>query len=598
MTESLSLRHDVMKKKAKLLWWVFSEQFKISRVFFVWKFFYSIFDGLSSIALVYFSAQMLSSATKVALASAPTGEFYRWLFYLVFLQIVEKFILTTNSIIDTKLNNIYQTAFNKKIMIKMYELSQSQFESEEFTTAMERAHDGLNSTGRMLTEISWLTSSVVRFFGAFLAIFAVSPLVGIIVILLSIPGILLGLKQNRYSEKVYRDTEPLERITYRTRWLLVDPHSMPEVRLINGFSHLLKQWIKYKTKTDDAYYRMMRRNNLEATFTDLTEPLASTIATVLFFRSLVAGSIALDRFLFLRGLTEQLVNSVNAISNSLQSMDQRFIELENFKVILDLHTDLPNGTIIVDRPLTIEFCDVSFRYPTAEKNTLEGISFVIVPGSKIALVGENGAGKSTLLKLILRQYLPTSGQILVNGVDIADIEQESYYAAISNLSQNFLTVSHLTIKDNLTLGVEDLPKESIEHALELVGASDFVKKLKHKLDSRLDTSFKDGTDLSGGQLQRLGVARALLRDGDIMILDEPTSAIDAKAEFSIFNNIYKEHEGRTTLIVSHRFSTVRKADAIIVMADGKIIEYGSHEELLAFNGLYKEMFELQAEGYK
>ena len=587
-----------MKKKSKLLLWVFTEQLKISRTFFVWKIFYSIYDGLSSIVTVYVSAQVLTSVTEVALSNRPSADVYRWILFLLLIEVIQKFILTANTTIDTKFNNTFQTAFNKKIMMKMYELSQAQFESEDFNTAIERAQDGLYSTSRMLNEISWLTSSAVRFVGAFFAIITVSPLVGVVVILLSIPGILLGLKQNRYSEQVYREVEPTERIASRTRWLLVDPRSMPEIRLINGFSQLLKQWEKHKEKTDDTYYRMTRRNNIQATFTELAEPLTGTIATMLFFRSLVAGTIALDRFIFLRGLTEQLVGSVSAIANSLQSMDQRFIELDNFKTILDITTDLPNGTVIVDRPLTIEFSNVSFRYPTADENTLDNISFVIVPGSKLALVGENGAGKSTLLKLILRQYLPSSGQILVNGIDISEIEQESYYSAISNLSQDFLTVSHLTIEDNLTLGIDDPEEDKMHHALKLVGADGFVEKLKHGLHSRLDTSFKDGTDLSGGQLQRLGVARAILRDGDIMILDEPTSAIDAKAEFSIFNNIYLEHEGRTTLIVSHRFSTVRKADAIIVMADGKIIEYGSHEELLDFGGLYKEMFELQAEGYR
>jgi ATP-binding cassette subfamily B protein len=201
--------------------------------------------------------------------------------------------------------------------------------------------------------------------------------------------------------------------------------------------------------------------------------------------------------------------------------------------------------------------------------------------------------------LLLRQYLPTQGTITVNGVDIKDIQLDSYYNAISNLSQDFLIVDHLSIKDNLLMGIDrKVPNSEIQDAAELVGASNFIAQLPHKLNQRLDPSFEDGTSLSGGQRQRLGVARALLRDGDMMILDEPTSAIDAKGEYLIFNNLYKSHADRTALIVSHRFSTVRKADKIIVMEKGKITEYGSHEELLAYNGLYKEMFEVQAEGYR
>jgi ATP-binding cassette subfamily B protein len=214
-------------------------------------------------------------------------------------------------------------------------------------------------------------------------------------------------------------------------------------------------------------------------------------------------------------------------------------------------------------------------------------------------VGENGAGKTTLIKLLLRQYLPTEGTITINGTDIRDIEQESYYTAISNLSQEFLIVQHLSIKDNLVMGLSQEPSdEEIYNTTDLVGATGFVHKLSQKLNTRLDTSFDGGTNLSGGQKQLLGVARALLRNGDVMILDEPTSAIDAKAEYIIFNNIYKSHDSKTIVIVSHRFSTVRKADKIIVMERGKITEYGTHEELLKKSGLYKEMFEAQAEGYR
>ena len=577
---------------------MFSEQFRISRPLFVWKFIYAIYDGLSSIFYVYVAAQIINSVTKVALSNGTASEVYRWIALLLVTEVAMKFITTINTLFDRKLGDKVELAFNNKIMSKMYDLAQEQFEDEKFNTKIGRAHDGLNAAGRTLTEISWLTSSVVRFFGAFFIIIAVSPWVGILVVVFSIPGILLGIYQNRYSEKVYKENEPTERIAYRTRWLLIDPHSMPEIRLVNGFSALLRQWETYKVKMDNSYYEMTRKNSIRGLVTDLSQPLVETIATVIYFQSLVAGSIGLDKFIFLRGLTEQFVNSVDAIATSFQNMDQRFIELANFREILNLETSLANGTVVVEKPLTIEFSNVSFHYPSAEKNVLDDISFVILPGSKLALVGENGAGKSTLLKLLQRQYLPTSGQILVNGVDIKDIEQESYYSELSSLSQDFLTVSHLTIKDNITLGTSGRSTEKIDHVLELVGADGFVGRLKHKLETRLDTSFKDGTDLSGGQLQRLGVARAILRDGDIMILDEPTSAVDAKAEFSIFNNIYKEHEGRTTLIVSHRFSTVRKADAIIVMDGGRITEYGSHEELLKHGGLYKEMFEIQAEGYK
>jgi len=279
-------------------------------------------------------------------------------------------------------------------------------------------------------------------------------------------------------------------------------------------------------------------------------------------------------------------------------MDELVINIGNYIDVQDEEPAIPSGSITVTAPLTIEFMNVSFSYPNSAEPVLRDVSFKLFAGSKLAIVGENGAGKSTLIKLLQRQYLPSGGQILVNGHSIVDIDEASYYAQLSSLSQDFLIINHLTVFDNLILGAKrKISEKDVQKALELAGA-EFVNTLPFGAKTRLDSSFKDGTNLSGGQLQRLGVARTLLRGGDVLILDEPTSAIDAKAEFKIFNNIYESHAGKTTLIISHRFSTVRKAEKIMVMEKGRVTEYGTHEELLEFGRTYKEMFDLQAEGYR
>jgi ATP-binding cassette subfamily B protein len=381
--------------------------------------------------------------------------------------------------------------------------------------------------------------------------------------------------------------------------MLIDPAYMPEIRLMNAFRRMVSTWVSHTKKSNNIIYKYQLQTVKYDLATEAVQPIISFGANIYFFKLLLAGTIGLDKFIFMRGMLEQASNGAARVAESIRRLHELFIILQNFDEIYSTPPAIPNGSIEVERPLTIEFKNVSFAYPGTSQNVLEDISFVIAPGSKLALVGENGAGKTTLVKLLLRQYLPNSGTIAVNGTDIKDVDQESYYAAVSNLSQDFLIVDHLTIKDNLVMGINaNKSDEEIYAVTDLVNATGFLQKLPHKLGSRLDNSFDDGTNLSGGQRQRLGVARALLRNGDMMILDEPTSAIDAKAEYLIFNNIYKAHAGRTTLIVSHRFSTVRKADKIIVMEQGKITEYGSHEELLEYGGLYKEMFEAQAEGYK
>lgn len=594
----LSPPNILMKKRIKLTWWLLKEQIKVSRWFFIWKIIYSVYDGLSSLAVVYITAQLISSVTKVAFSQGTSRDVYKWLVILLATEIFIQIMTIISSLFEARYRQKVELRFNELLMQKMYSLNQEQFEDEEFNTKLGRATDGLYSMQRTMDELSWLISSLVRFTGAMTAIIIVSPIVGVAIVVLTIPSSLVRFKQNRLQEKVYKEVEPLERITYRTRWLLIDPQTMPEIRLINGFGNLLGHWKKNKQSMDAQYFDLEKKSAVLRLLSNLSEPVLYFGSLFYFFRLLMSGSLGLEQFLFMRGLLEQAVNSASSFAGSFEQLDEMFINIDNFAVILDTAPAIPNGETKVSRPLTIEFKDVSFTYPSSKKQILHDISFLIVPGSKLALVGENGAGKSTLLKLLLRQYLPTTGSITVNGVDIADVDTQSYYAALSNLSQDFLIASHLTIEDNISFGLEAVDDKNIENSLDLAGAWEFVEKLPHKTKQRLDTSFKDGTNLSGGQLQRIGVARALLRGGDVMILDEPTSAIDAKAEFNIFNNIYKEHAGRTTIIVSHRFSTVRKADAIIVMEGGTITEYGSHEELLAHGGLYKEMFEIQAEGYK
>lgn len=344
---------------------------------------------------------------------------------------------------------------------------------------------------------------------------------------------------------------------------------------------------------------MTRQSVKEDLPADLIEPAFSFGTTLYFLTKLASGAMGLDRFLFVRSLLLQASTAAGQLTNSFERIHELTINFHNFNEVY--HTDplIPDGTVLSEAPLEIAFDHVSFSYPGSQMKALDDVSFRLVPGSKLAIVGENGAGKSTIIKILLRQYLPDSGTITVNGHDIRSLEQASYYRCLAILSQNFLTVRHMTIKENLTLGLSrDVSDKEILETAHLVGADSFIAKLKHGLNERLDPSFKDGSGLSGGQLQRLGVARSLLRQSDLMILDEPTSAIDAKAEYDIFNNIYRAHADKTTLIISHRFSTVRKADQIMVMDKGKIVEYGSHEELIAFDGIYKEMFDIQAEGYK
>lgn len=589
-----------MKQKyLKSLLWIIKLQWQTSRLSFGWSIFNSAVNGLRPIAQAYALANLLASVSAAALQQANPRPVYMWLAALLAIELIGQIVTNIDRVARGRFQQKMDLVTNEQFFIKMYELSQEQFDDEEFNTKLDRARDSLHQIWRVLDEISWTASSFITFIGSIAAIIVVAPLVGGIIILTVIPTALLQIKQNKLREKVYKEIEPYERVAYRTRWLLIDPNFMPEVRLMSAFKKMVVAWRTHMKKSQDIVFKSDKRLLKYDVSTEAVQPLVAFGANIYFFRLLLAGTIGLDRFIFLRGMLEQAVVGATGFSSSVQRLHELSINLQNFSEIYDTPPAIPNGSVQISRPLTIEFKNVSFSYPGTNQLVLDDVSFAIVPGSKLALVGENGAGKSTIIKLLLRQYVPTTGTIVVNGTDIRDVELESYYSAISNLSQDFLLINHLPIRDNLAIGLPaSVSDDDIYISTDLVGATEFIQKLPHKLDTRLDNSFDDGSNLSGGQRQRLAVARALLRNGDIMILDEPTSAIDAKAEYNIFNNIYKSHAGKTTLIVSHRFSTVRKADKIIVMENGKITEYGSHEELLKHGGLYKEMFDAQAEGYK
>ena len=253
----------------------------------------------------------------------------------------------------------------------------------------------------------------------------------------------------------------------------------------------------------------------------------------------------------------------------------------------------------VPRPIEkgIAFRDVHFRYPNTERNILDGISFHIPPGETVAIVGKNGAGKTTLVKLITRMYDPMDGDIHIDNVPIHHYNLEDLRSQMSVVDQDFLKYQ-LSAQENIGLGNVDLLSqlEPIKAAAEKAGA-DFIDQLPNGYETILSPQFEGGTELSGGQWQKIAIARALLRDAQILILDEPTAALDVRSEHDIYARFQELTQEKTTLLISHRMSTVRMADRILVLDGGKLVEDGTHEQLMRDNGLYARLYTLQAEHY-
>jgi ATP-binding cassette subfamily B protein len=246
----------------------------------------------------------------------------------------------------------------------------------------------------------------------------------------------------------------------------------------------------------------------------------------------------------------------------------------------------------------IEFMDLSFTYPGGKEPALSGLNLEIRDGELIALVGENGAGKSTLVKLLLRFYDPDGGSVRVNGTDLKDFAPEVLRNRIGVLFQDYASYE-LSVRENVVMGRPggEVLDERVMEALRDARSEWLVERMPNGLDSKVGRLFEGGHDLSGGEWQRLALARIMYRDADIWILDEPTSSLDPEAEAAIFAELKENLRGRIGIVISHRFSTVRIADRIAVIDDGKVIELGTHEELMAAGGRYRTMFELQAQRF-
>lgn len=376
-----------------------------------------------------------------------------------------------------------------------------------------------------------------------------------------------------------------------------------EIRSTQASHYLLDKIDSMNVKFYDEQQSKYRGATKALIPTKLLEVVGTAIGEVVLVRQVLSSAISLDRFFFLSGALIRIGGALNNIFGTLTRMQEGLLFADSYFSLVDAAPkiiDDPKGIEIINKKIPgIVFENVSFTYPGQDKPVFTNLNLAIKSGEHVALVGENGAGKSTLIKLLLRFYVPNSGRILIDGHDLNKINIESWYAQLATLFQEFNQYP-LPIDENITIGrsAKHADKKQLEQAAKFGGVDEMIGSYEHGWDTVLDSSFKKGVEPSGGQWQRVAIARAFYRDANMIVLDEPTSAIDAKAEYEIFNSIFEHYKDKTSLIVSHRFSTVRRADRIVVMDNGAIVEEGSHESLMKNNGLYHELFSKQAEGYK
>jgi ATP-binding cassette subfamily B protein len=317
----------------------------------------------------------------------------------------------------------------------------------------------------------------------------------------------------------------------------------------------------------------------------------------------LAGVISIGTMTALTGAILQVSGNIQQLFSTLSGIADQALFLTDLLAFFEMEPTIrskPNA-LPAPRPIRqgFEFRNVSFRYPGTSRIVLRHLNFRLWPGERVAIVGENGQGKTTIVKLITRLYDPIEGQILLDGIDLREYDVEDLYREIGVIFQDFMRYE-MTAGENIGVGrIQELHKqELLTQAARKSLADEVVDRLPRGYDQMLGRRFETGVDLSGGEWQKLALARAYLRDAQLLILDEPTASLDARSEFDVFRRFAELTAGKAALFISHRFSTVRMADRIVVLDEGRITEEGSHDELANLGGRYTEMFEMQAASYR
>ena len=471
-------------------------------------------------------------------------------------------------------------------------------------------HDRL---ARAKRDISWrpgdLTWSVLGLSGNLVTILLMATLLAslhYVLVVLALAGAVLSLLlerrvTSRMYEFFYKET-PEEREREYIGDLLVQPRTTKEIRAYVLADYLLERHRGMSESLFKLREQMYRTGTRTSILSGLITGTALALAYVFVALRGAAGTIDPGGVVLVIGAFTSVSGTLSNISSTFVSVDQHTTFLDDYFSFLAIDPLVPVPSPPVPLPPVvdaIDFDDVAFTYPGGKEPAVEGLNLHIHAGELIALVGENGAGKSTLVKLLLRFYDADHGSVRVGGVNLKDVDPEDLRGRIGVLFQDYANYE-LTVRDNVMMGRPDVAPDDdrVLEALRRSRSEWLVKKMPKGLDSKVGRLFEGGHDLSGGEWQRLALARIMYRNADIWILDEPTSSLDPEAEAAIFAELKENLRGRIGIVISHRFSTVRIADRIAVIVDGRVAEVGTHDELLRSDGRYARLFELQAAGYR
>ena len=491
---------------------------------------------------------------------------------------------------------------NVLILEKALTLDLAHFEDSEFYDKMSQARSQASSRPlSLISRIFGLGQSALTLltFSGLLLNFSVWAV--IVLVLAAIPSFIAETKFSEHSFRLFKWRSPETRQQHYLETLLAREDYAKEVQLYQLGGMLLQRYRDIFDRLFDEDRNLTIKKGFWGYLLGLLSTGAFYAAYAWIVMEAIAGKISLWEMTMYLVVFRQGQSTFASALTSIGGMYEDNLYLANLYEFLEQPIPQSDGRITrgIEKD-GIRFENVSFCYPESQEPVLKDISLHLQHGEKLAIVGENGSGKTTLIKLLTRLYVPTSGQILLDGVDLNDWDIDVLRKRIGVIFQNFVQYQ-FTVGENVGVGdVERLNEyQEWEVATEKGMAKPFINNMPQGFGTQLGKWFKGGQELSGGQWQKIALSRAFMRSqADILVLDEPTAAMDAEAEMNIFNHFRSLTKDQMVVLISHRFSTVRMADKIIVMADGKIIEQGSHEQLLAADGRYAHLFSLQAAGYK
>ncbi len=519
------------------------------------------------------------------------------------LAILSDLLARLTSLTDGLLGDQYANLSSIELIKKTSELNLEQLEDSEFYDKLERARQQTTRRIGLMSAVLNQAQDIIVIVSLIGGLVAFEPWLILLLLVSILPTILNEIKFSGTSYSLARSWTPERRELDYLRYAGASDVTAKEVKLF-GLAAYISERFKLLS---DKYYEANKKLSLEragwGSFFNVISTVAYYGAYVLILLRTVAGVLSIGDLTFLSG-------SFNSLRNKLQGFFVRFTQitesalyLQDYFEFLDLESSEPEAETVKPLPEHLqqgfEFINVGFKYPNTEKWVVRNISFKLKVGEKLAFVGENGAGKTTLIKLLLRFYDPNEGEILLDGENIKNFDRAKYQQYFGVIFQDFVKYE-LSLKENIAVGkIEDIDKQDkLDSAAQKSLAEQVIQDLPKGYEHQLGRRFKNGIDLSGGQWQKIALARAYMKDAEVLILDEPTSALDARAEYEAFQRFIGLTKGKTAVIISHRFSTVRMADRILVLKDGEVLEIGTHEELMEKEQLYAELFKLQAEGYR